>query len=383
MTAICERYPQLKCRYFVLAGWVICVVSLVGASFSKSLLPLAVTQGGLYGFGLLILDVPTLLILNTWFVKRRGLAYGLLFGACDLIGFGATILAEYLLRKYEMRNTLLIFSSILVAICGPAMWLLQPRSVPGPTFATERQLEETPTPLARRASSRIGPKVTVRYYRRPIFYIFTLANLFHAFAYYVPLMYLPSYTTSLGYSPARGAYLLAAANFAQIFGEVGFGQLSDRVNVHVLILSCTLVSSIATFTLWGLANSFTLLSCFALVFGSFGSGFISLWARMGTFFGQKDAQMIYSIMSLGRGIGSIASGPISSALLATSVSKSTADNGSFKYGNGKFSGLVLFVGVSMGISALMGVVGLFAGWRGNELGRISRKRGRKYQNLKG
>lgn len=386
MTVLCERYPRMKWRYYVAVGWVICTASLIGAAFSKSLLTLGVTQGALYGFGLLILDVPTLLILNTWFVKRRGLAYGLLFGACDLIGFGATILAEHLLRKYELRNTLLIFGSILLGVCGPAMWILQPRSDPISARRTQQQFEEkAPTPLARRASSRLGPTVRTRYYRRPIFYIFTFANLFHSFAYYLPLMYLPSYTTSLGYTSTRGAYLLAAANFAQIFGEVGFGQLSDRVNVHCLILACALVSSITTLALWGLAHSMALLTAFALIFGSFGSGFISLWARMGTYFGEKDAQMIYSIMSLGRGVGSIASGPISTALLAAFASGGAAESGTFRYGNGKFFGLVLFVGISMAVSAMMGIAGFFVGRLEKRPGRLSRNRkhGKSYQNLKG
>lgn len=74
LTILCETYPKFKCRYYVILGWSLCVCSLVSAAFTKSLVALAWTQGAFYGAGLLILDVPALLILNTWFVKRRGLA---------------------------------------------------------------------------------------------------------------------------------------------------------------------------------------------------------------------------------------------------------------------------------------------------------------------
>ena len=381
MTILCDTYPRIKPRYYVLFGWLLCASALIGAAFSRSLVALAWTQGVLYGGGLLILDVPVLLILNTWFIKRRGTAYGLLFGAADAIGFGATILAEWLLRNHTLQGALLTFACGITIISGPAIYLLKSRPADATTsIVVSESKEAAPTPSDHSTSPPPPLPITSRYYTRPIFYIFTLANTFHSTAWYLPFMYLPSYATSLGYSPTRGAYLLAAANFAQIFGELSFGHLSDRVNVHCLILASTLASSIAVFTLLGMAHSLVMLSFFALIFGTFGSGLISLWARMGTFFGQNDAQMIYSVMSFGRGLGSIVSGPISSALLRAAEGRRsyTHDNQSgdraANYGNGKYIYIVLFVGTSMGVSALMGIVGLVVGWRQKELGAVDRKR---------
>ena len=378
MTALCQTYPKVKCRYYVIFGWAICVRSLISAAFAKSLVALAWTQGAFYGAGLLILEVPALLILNTWFVKHRGAAYGVLFGVCDLIGFGATILAEYLLRKHTLRGVLLTFASSLFVICGPSIWLLKSRTPDVPTSVAEREIKGVvPTALDGHAPEALCSTSSTRYYRRPIFYIFAMANLFHGFAYYLPFIYLPSYTTSLGYDPTRGAYLLAAANFAQIFGEIGFGKLSDHVNVHCLVLTCSLVSAVATLGLWGFARSLVRLSWFALIFGTFGSGLISLWARMGTFFGQADAQMIYSVMSFGRGLGVIISGAISPSLLAAAPKR--AEDALVRYGNGEYLGIVLFVGISMGISALMGLVGLDWGWHHKELGGTEEERKGKLQ----
>ena len=353
MTCICKTYPHINRRYYILLGLAICVASLIGASFSASLLPLVMTQGLLYGLGIFILDGPVLLILNTWFIQRRGFAYGIIFSITDLFGFAFSFLAEILLWRYGLRWTLLTFACIILVVSGLALLFLKPR----PSDGQESFLPQTPLAIVRRCLQNAR-----HYSRQSIFYLFTFSNLFQAFAFYLPFIYLPSYTTDLGHTPTQGAIVLAVGNFAQIFGELGFGQLCDSVNVHVLVLLSSLVASISVFTLWGLAQSLVQLIFFALVFGGFAGGFISLWAGMGRAFGEENAQMIYSIMSFSRGMANIASGPISSSLLR-SLPEHPSDSHHHAYGNGKYAGVILFVGICMACSALLGAPGFLAGWR--------------------
>lgn len=360
MTCICKTYPHINRRYCVLLGWAICVISLVGASFSASLLPLALTQGLLYSVGAFILDAPVLLILNTWFVKRRGFAYGILFSITDLFGFGFAILAEIMLRRHGLRWTLLMFAGIILLISGPAMLFLKPR----PLEDKAAFCPQTPLAILKRCLHQAR-----RYSRQYRFYLFTLSNLFQALAFYLPFIYLPSYTTDMGHTPTQGAIVLGAANFAQIFGELGFGQLSDSVSVHALIILSSLVASISVLTLWGLAQSLVQLVFFALVFGGFASGFISLWAGMGSAFGEESAQMIFSLLSFLRGVGSIVSGPISSSLLrGLPEHRSGHHHHRHAYGNHKYAWVVLFVGICMACSALLGALGSLTGGRKNQDG---------------
>jgi MFS family permease len=354
MTCMCKTYPQINRRYYVLLGWAICVASLVGASFSKSLLPLIMTQGLLYGVGVFIMDGPVLLILNTWFFKRRGFAYGILFSMTDLFGFGFAILASFLLRRHGLRWTFLAFAVIMLVVSGPAILFLKPRPLEGEGVLCP----QSPLAILRRCLQNAR-----RYSRQYIFYLFTLSNLFQAFAFYLPFIYLPSYTTDLGHTPTQGAIVLAIANFAQIFGELGFGQLSDRVNVNALIVLSSLVASISVLTLWGLARSLVQLIFFALVFGGFASGFISLWAGMGSAFGEENSQMIFSILSFCRGMPNIASGPISSSLLGSLPKHGSGRHHKHAYGNGKYARVILFVGICMACSALLGALGFIAGWQ--------------------
>ena len=98
MTYICQK-QHVRLLYYIILEWLFCVVGLLAAAFCKSLLSLAFTQGLLYGIGVFILDMPVLLILNAWFIRRPGLTYGILFATTDLIGFGFSFLAQVLLAS--------------------------------------------------------------------------------------------------------------------------------------------------------------------------------------------------------------------------------------------------------------------------------------------
>ena len=143
--------------------------------------------------------------------------------------------------------------------------------------------------------------------------------------------------------------VLAFANFAQILGEIGFGLLSDprqcpRSNCRIDKPPPPFQPSYSGD--W--PTIFAMLIAFALLFGTFGAGLLALWARIGTLFGEKDAPMVYGVLCCTRGIGSIASGPISLAMLGGEVVVGT-------YGAGRFKSLVLFVGLCLTVSAGLGI----------------------------
>lgn len=69
-----QRYQ----RHMIFIGWLICIVALLASSCATKVWHLMITQGFLYGAGTVILYYPVLSIVNEWFVKRRGLAYGLM-----------------------------------------------------------------------------------------------------------------------------------------------------------------------------------------------------------------------------------------------------------------------------------------------------------------
>ena len=409
VTYCCQHFTLAR-KYYIWAGFVLCLVSLIVSAFVKVLPGLIVSQGLCYGLGSLLIGIPELIILNTWFDRRRGLAYGIVFGASDLLGAAYTLLATELLHRFGFRITLLVFAAIIFVCAGPAIIVLQERVEPnadGPksaldaanrrrsssstinaitrssTFnaiarsATMRSIAPasatkvaaadlpfTASPLKRPTWSNSKPKK--RYYQRSIFYIFSIANLLQACAAYLPFIYLPVFATQLGLSKQTGALILAVGNIGMLFGDLAFGQLSDKVHVNILIFVSSGVSAVATFAMWGLADSGSssmgILIAFAFIFGCFAGGFIVLWARMGTLFGERDAAMVYGTMCAGRGVGGILSGPVSQALLQ--VGTPAALHG---FRAGQYGSLVVFVGICMASSAIMGVLAIGAlSWKKEE-----------------
>jgi MFS family permease len=326
---------------------------------------MVVTQGLLFGLGLLVLEMPTLIILNSWFVKRRGLAYGVLYGLTDLFGVAWGFLADALLKHHGIRATFLVFAGICFVIPAIALFFLRERPPATTDTGSEASSFDNVPATVLPQQDATGLTRNRPYYRSATFYILLASNLFQAFAFYLPFIYLPSYTTALGHSSSTGAIVLAVANIAQVFGEVGFGRLSDKINVHSLVFCSALVASLSAFSIWSFATSLAYLIPFALLFGSFGSGFLSLWPRMGTLYGEVDASMIFSIMSFGRGFGVIASGPISTALLQRDLALATQPPRSVRH---DYRPVVLFVGGCMAASATLGLLGwLMSHWNSKML----------------
>ena len=360
MTYLCQHCSLPRIHY-VWFGWLMCVVALIGAAFCKTIPSLIITQGLLFGIGVTINDNPILIIVNTWFLHRRGMAYGILFASCDIMGVAWSFLANYLLHRYGLRTTFLVFAGIVAFGSGPCILLLKERGA-NSVFRRGSLSSRSKTPIEDVAFSAVAgnfdlirrdtPPTRQRYFKRPIFYVLLAANLAQAFAFYLPLIYLPSYATDLGFNADKGAIVLAIANGAQVIGEIGFGKLSDKVNVHILVVISSTTAALATFFLWGLSKNLGVLLAYAFMFGMSGAGFIALWARMGILFGEQDAQMVFSFMCTGRGLGAIISGPISTRLL-----RATIDRG--VYGNGRYEFMVVFVGTSMAVSAALGFLGAF------------------------
>lgn len=364
MTYACEHYTISK-RWYILSGWSLCVLSLLSSAFSQQLKVLVVLQGFTYGIGAMLTDIPVLLLLNTWFEARRGVAYGLVFGAADLVAVAYTFLIIYLLSQHGLQITIAVLAAIIFLVAGPAILLLKPREVQDPS---KHRRESSHSDLLVRSDSfhPSAEQVSKRYYKRIIFYILITVNIMQSLAFYLPFIYSPSFTTDMGHPRNIGAWVLSVANLAQVFGEVGFGKLSDMIHVKYLVVISTVVSGLVVLLLWGLlaASSAVALFFFAFLFGCFGSGFLALYARMGTIFGEVDAPMVYSTLCLGRGLGSIVSGPISSSLLSLSSNRPITETA---FGAGKYMGIVLFVGCNMAGSAIVGVCGIITlAWKAKE-----------------
>ena len=76
--AVLQRWPHLR-RWSILASLPVVTGSLLGASFAESVTHLIGTQGVLFAIGGNLLVTPTINYLDEWFVRKKGLAIGIMW----------------------------------------------------------------------------------------------------------------------------------------------------------------------------------------------------------------------------------------------------------------------------------------------------------------
>lgn len=191
-------------------------------------------------------------------------------------------------------------------------------------------------------------RLDTKFLRLPIFWALEAGNIFESLGFFIPNIWLPTYARSLGLPSIAGTLTIMLFNVTSVFGQVLMGALTDRLHVTTVVLISTIGSTLSVFLFWGLAVSMPVLFIFALAYGLFAGGFTSTFSgvirevqRLET---GTEAGMIFGLLSAGRGVGSVLSGPLSEALLRE---KPWVGEAALGYGTG-YGGLMVFTGIRYG-----------------------------------
>lgn len=96
---VLTRWPRLR-RWFGPLGLLLTVVGFLMSSFAINVWQLIATQGVICALGCALLFTPTTLYLDEWFVKRKGLAYGVMWAGKSAAGVGVPFAMEACLQKF-------------------------------------------------------------------------------------------------------------------------------------------------------------------------------------------------------------------------------------------------------------------------------------------
>jgi MFS family permease len=315
----------------------LCLGGLVAGSFATTLGALIFTQGVMYGVGFLIFYYPILSFLDEFWVERRGMAYGIMCASSGISGIVMPFAVEAMLNRYGYPATLRAIAVGLAVLTTPLLPLLKGRLPP--------------------SEQSTAGRTDWGCLRKPLFWVYCISNVIQGLGYFFPSLYLPSYATSIGLGPSRGALLLALLSISQVLGQISFGYLSDRrFNLNLLIMISTLVSAIASLALWGLARSLAVLIVFSFVYGFFGSGYVAMWARMSSAVSNEPTAALatFSLFCFGKGIGNVVAGPISACLIRPITELES-------YGVMKYKAVILFTG-----SCMLGSTVSIVAWYGKQ-----------------
>ncbi|OAA61591.1 Major facilitator superfamily domain, general substrate transporter [Akanthomyces lecanii RCEF 1005] len=344
VVSVCRLFPRYA-RWFTLLGLLIASMALVSSSFCTSVSQLIITQGIMFGLGGCIAYCPCTLYIDEWFIKRKGMAYGIVWSAA---GFGGTVLPlmiEAMLAKLDFKMTTQACAGVLFATAAPLSFLVKPR-----------------LPVASNPYTR---PFSMRFVKSRVFIFYQLANVVEATGYFLPSVYLPTYaSTTLGAAGFLPSLTIILLNLATTLGLVIMGTLSDNLPVT----SCMLLSAVGTATsvllIWGLATSLPVLYVFCVAYGLFAGSWASIWPGiMREMAGQGDGDsdrrceyadpvMVQGHLCVGRGVGNIISGPLSATLIHGMPWKGKVIGG---FGSG-YGGLIVYTAVT----ALMSGANFFA-----------------------
>ncbi|EFY94170.1 MFS transporter [Metarhizium robertsii] len=329
-----RMYPWFS-RWSPMLGLVLMCVSLAASSFSQNVGHLIVTQGVFYAIGGSISYCPCLLYMDEWFARRKGLAYGIMWSGTGLAGFSLPLILEVFLHKYGFRTTLRIWAVALLVLTMPLAFFIKPR-------------------LPRAATTHIKP-FKLGFALTKTFMLHQIANTVQGLGFFLPGIYLPTYARSIGASSFTSALTLLLVNVASTVGCAVMGSLTDHLHVTTCLMISAAGAGLGTFLLWGFATSIPVLFVFCIIYGLFAGPYTSAWTgimkdvatEMGTYRGTSggssfDPTMVIGVLSTGRGIGNIVSGPLSQVLVKGMPWKGEALGG---YGTG-YGPLIAFTGVT-------------------------------------
>lgn len=97
-----QRHPRWR-RWSCLASLPMFAASLIGASFANTVPQLIATQGVLYALAGNALVTPTLTYLDEWFVRRKGLAIGIMWAGDGTGGVIMPLLFQAMLERIGFR----------------------------------------------------------------------------------------------------------------------------------------------------------------------------------------------------------------------------------------------------------------------------------------
>ncbi|PSN62514.1 MFS general substrate transporter [Corynespora cassiicola Philippines] len=324
-----------------LGGFIIMLVSLVGASFASTVSQLLATQGVLYAIGGAMLYFPIFNYIDEWFIKRRAFAYGALVASDGAGGVIIPFAMEWILNRWGFRTALRTWTIVCFFLGTPALVFLKPYPVDPNT-------------------EQVSRKIDLRFLKTKTFWILQSGNIIQSLGYFIPSYYLPSFAVACGWSPFIGTIAVSLCNAALVFGALMIGWICDHHHVTVALVICTIGTVISVVIFWGFSVYQPVMYTFAILYGFFAGGFTATWSGCSHPIRRVypvETGMIVALFTAGKGVGSLASGPLGGLLVISDTWKGHAG---YAYGSG-FGYLIVFSSVTASLGCL-GWVGKKIGW---------------------
>lgn len=277
-SVLVNRYGS---RPVVIAGGLMCGLSIMAASFGNSIVFLYLCIGVIGGCGLSFNLNASVTIISKYFLVRRPLANGLAMAGSPVFLCCLAPLNQYLQDAFGWRGSLLIIGA-LVLNCCVAGSLMRPVDGACKTSSDTLQAgaDEEQTPDAGASPcwvKNVCSFLDLSIFRDRGFAIFLLANVTFIFGAYSPFVFLSDYSISRGVDDYSAAYLLSIMGFVDMIVRPSTGLIASskwvRPRIQYLFSFAVILNGACHLTC-PLMTSYMLLVVYVVFFGlSFGMVF--------------------------------------------------------------------------------------------------------------
>ncbi len=235
-------------RLVLAAGSVFCGVSLVGLSFVYELWQFYLVWAAIGLSMSLTLYSVTLVVINQWFVRKRGAALALI---TTLGGLASPIfipIAGVLTSRYGWRETVLLIGIAQLLVPFPAH-----------AFAVRRRPEDlgqridgdpVDSPRTRFTwVARFAGDTLLQALRSPAFWLLALALGLTSLAVSTVQAHLIAFLIAGGYTPTIAAFAAGAIGLASLPGRVVLNLVTDRFGSRPVLIACYVTMAVGVVAL--------------------------------------------------------------------------------------------------------------------------------------
>jgi MFS family permease len=226
------------------------------------------------------------------------------------MGIGTLALApfaQFLISKFDWRNSYLIIAGILLVIGLPISRLM--RLDPSEKGLLPNGVMEMVEGSEHDSSSSTVDFTPKQAIKAKVFWLLFVMYVFLSFAIQMVMVHLKAYATDVGIVPMTAATILGLVGGISILGRIAMGSASDKIGRKISLLIAFLL--MAMMMLWLIkARQPWQFYLFSAIFGFGYGGCIPLFpAVIADWFGTKYHGTIFGVMMLSPGIGG-AIGPL-------------------------------------------------------------------------
>ena len=303
---------RFRLRKLMLVGCLLLGLGLIAHSQTNNALVVYAARA-VMGFSLCLVGVlPSIVLVSNWFVRRRGLALGILLTGTSIGGVAIPQIATPLITSYGWRTAMVVVSLLIWLILVPAIiFLVKDRPGDIGILPDGEELAES-----EKASVSVRGLTLSDALRTPLFWVLALCAAAVFYPIFVATQQVILQAAKIGLSAQQSSFGLSTLFFVSVTGKFLFGFLSDRFPPTRVMIACCLVMFASTLILLDL-NSSTVFA-FLIPFGfGYGGTFVLLQRIAADYFGNRDYPKILGVLivieTVGASLGGLVTGRLADA----------------------------------------------------------------------